>query len=132
MTYGAMHTTTKELLQTAALEQGWFDKVTWPDELDWEEIEDEGDVPENLYQFAVIFEGALDEEFYLATDYEVNIAELLAQSCRDEAASALRNDDSVEIDYHESTPAWEVVVTEYAYEDAGPVKVKITSGDTHS
>jgi hypothetical protein len=72
-------------------------------------------IPDNLYEISVMFEGALDEEFLVQTDCEVNIADWIAEGCR--ATSMLLGGER----------NWEVIVTEYAHDDAGPQRYRVSS-----
>ena len=83
MPYGTITKFTREYLTKRAAESNIaLDKLG----LDYEFPEEESELEklDNWYEISVIFEGALDEEFYVVTDYEVNIADWVAETCRDE------------------------------------------------
>lgn len=70
----------------------------------------------DIYQFSVICDGALDEEFCAVTDYEVNLADWLAEHCR-----LSITDGEIE--------NFEIIVTNYVEEDAGEVRYRVSSWD---
>lgn len=115
MPYGSMHETTREyLIKRAQQSSVPLEKLGFDPDMSFEEsLEEDVHAPDNLYQISVIFDGALDEEFYVQTDYEVNIADWIAEQCAEEAT-------------HNEGASWEIIVQEYAYEDAGPVRYKVT------
>lgn len=119
MTYGSVTQHTREWLTLRAEQSGIsldalglepdFDQ--WFDEND--ELKPDVELPSNLYMISVIFGGALDEEFYVLTNHEVNIADWLAEDCRNEVEK-------------QPGESWEIIVTEYMHEDAGPVRYRIS------
>lgn len=63
---------------------------------------------------AVIFGGALDEEFpFWDSMYAVNVADWLAEQCAEESARQGGED-------------WEIIVSEYIPDDAGSVLYRVT------
>lgn len=109
MPYGTPSAETVELLHLRA-HQGNLetDKLGLNPEVDYDEPES---WPENFYDISIIIDGALDEEFSLVTDYEVNIADWIAESLRDDP----------EVDC-----SWAVMVHEVMYEDVGILKYQVT------
>lgn len=111
MPYGNMLETTKQYIERRAAESavsldmlGLEPNIPEPDEADeyWPDTD-------GIYTVAVIFGGALDEQFDIGpTIYEVSIADWIAEQCAEEAAK-------------QDGEGWEVIVTEYAYEDGGCV-----------
>lgn len=134
MTYGSMHDTTRVyLIERAKQSNITLDKLGLDPDLSFEEAPgDEVAIPDNLYQISVIYGGALDEEFYVQTIYEVNIADWLAEQCSLESQKNYELSVRAGIEHDDSSlvaPApesWEVIVQEYAYEDAGPVHYRVT------
>lgn len=114
MPYGTISQATEELLKRRAGEGNIpVEKLGLDPEMP--SIPDR--IPDNLFAISVIVNGALDEDFYVLTDYEVNIADWIAEDLRETAR------------VQESTPNaiedWEVLVTEVVYEDAGPVRYRV-------
>jgi hypothetical protein len=103
-----MYQSTREYLETRATQSG----------LSWEQVvgnEQEDTDPAAVV--AVIFGGALDEEFCLwDTMYAVNVADWLAEQCAEESARQGGED-------------WEIIVSEYSYEDVGSVLYRISDTD---
>lgn len=62
---------------------------------------------DQVVEVAVIWDGALDEDFYMDRLYAVNVADWLAEECA--------NESEADPDH----PSWEVLVTEYVPDDAG-------------
>jgi hypothetical protein len=120
MTYGTMHDTTRKLIERRAAESNIElsklglepDLNTWFD--DEFQLKVGVELPANLYEISVIFGGALDEEFLVWTDYEVNIADWIAEQCREESE---KQDDET----------WEILVSEWMPEDSGPVRYRTAS-----
>ncbi len=73
----------------------------------------------DIYEFFVVYDGAVDEEFYAITIYEVNVADWLAQSCRDE----VENYDG------EYLPTWSVEVYNFPRTEGDSPKYKVSSED---
>ena len=141
MTYGSMHRATREYIGERLKQSN----LTWS-KLGIEpcmEIEERGDelayctlpndhnsvgAPRNMrahlfllpgtqteiYEFSIICDGALDEEFCAVTMYEVNLADWLAEHCR----------KSIE---DEEIENFEVIVTNYVFDDAGEVRYRVSS-----
>jgi hypothetical protein len=107
MTYGSVSEETKELLYLRAHQSNLeTDKLGLNPDFDYEDPES---WPPNLYEISIIVQGALDEEFYVVTDYEVNIADWIAEDLRDNNAGD-----------------FDVMVNEVMYEDAGILKYRVT------
>lgn len=112
MSYGDILDTTRELLLRRAQQSG----------VPAEELGLDGSVPESdddtdwpdtagFFQVSVIVSGALDEEFTIGpTMYEVNIADWIADELPRDCT-------------------WEIIVSEYSYEDAGAVHYIVRSGE---
>lgn len=66
---------------------------------------------DNTYEISVIFGEALDESFYVTTDYEVNIADWIAEDCANEVLK-------------QPGESWEVIVTEP--NDSGVVRYRVS------
>lgn len=110
MTYGTPSPETVELLHLRAHQSGLdTDKLGLNPEIDYEKPES---WPPNFYSISIIVGGALDEEFDVVTDYEVNMADWIAESLRDDA-NIMAED-------------WSVMVHEVMYEDAGILKYQVT------
>jgi len=111
MPYGTPSVETVECLHLRA-HQGNLDtdKLGLNPEIDYEKPES---WPPNFYEISIIVGGALDEEFYVVTDYEVNMADWIAESLRDDP-------NMVEGE------TWQVMVHEVMYEDAGILKYQVT------
>lgn len=107
MPYGTPSVETVETLHLRA-HQGNLDtdKLGLNPEIDYEKPES---WPPNFYEISVIIGGALDEEFYVVTDYEVNMADWIAESLRDSHVTD-----------------FSVMVHEVMYEDAGILKYQVT------
>jgi len=108
MPYGSVSEETRELLYVRA-HQGNLetDKLGLNPDVDYDDPES---WPPNLYEISIIVQGALDEEFYVVTDYEVNIADWIAEDLRD----------------NEYVSDFVVMVHEVMYEDAGILKYTVT------
>lgn len=97
-----MHQSTRDYLLKRATESG----------LKWEQLAVDFE-EDPVYEVSVIYGGSLDEDFYLGdTGYEVNIADWIAELCAREAST--------------DSESWEILVTEYLEEDAGPVRYRVT------
>lgn len=126
MPYGTMHTLTNEWIKQRATHSGiLIAQLGLEPDLDFLECEGHEslsgaignveycdgscrstrDVPDDLHEITVIFGGALDESFYVQTDYEVNIADWIAEQCRHEAE---KQDDET----------WEIIVTRPTFNDS--------------
>lgn len=124
MTYGIMSSSTQALLAEHAVKSGWLypqiDLDPTPGhEPDCKQRDDDADCcerpyAEDVYEIAIIFGGALDESFYVGGIYEVNIADLLAEQCKEEAAK-------------QDGESWEVIVSEP--NDTGVVRYRVSSWD---
>jgi hypothetical protein len=79
--------------------------------LDDQDCSCDGDVNWS-YSVSIIFGGALDEEFYVTTDYEVTIADWLADQCREEVRTKQPGEQ------------WEIIVSEVG--DTGVVRYKVS------
>lgn len=125
MPYGIMQESTRELITRRAAQSGipierlgldpdfdkWYDDKGEPKGGTFAEI---GALfPDNLYEISVIFGGALDESFYVETDYEVNIADWIAEQCREESDK-------------QGGEQWEIIVSSYMHDDCGPVRYRVT------
>lgn len=121
MPYGSVLETTRKWLTKRATESNIsMDKLGLEPDMSFEEYEDQS-APDNLYEISVIYGGALDEEFYVQTIYEVNIADWIAEQC---AIESRRNGTP-----GEPLEQWEIIVSEYAFEDAGTVRYRVSSED---
>jgi len=106
MPYGIASSNTIEVLEDRSGQANIdFDKLGVEPEFDIENDDLDG-----IYQLSIIIGGALDEEFYIKTIYEVNIADWLAEDLRDSKIEE----------------PWEIIVSEVAYEDAGTVRYRVT------
>lgn len=76
--------------------------------------DEEVSIPDNLFTITILFDGMLEEEFYLWSDYEINVADWLAEDCERIAG---KDED------------WEVIVCPYVIDDAPPVHYKVSSWD---
>lgn len=122
MPYGGIQKSTRDHLAKRAEQSGVpFDKLgieVWTHQPDCN-----GSVAEdtctcngadNTYEITVIFGGALDEEFFVTTDYEVNIADWIAETCAEEAAK-------------QDSESWDVIVAEPGGEGAtGVVRYRVS------
>lgn len=128
MPYGSMNASTEKMLGELAVKNGWlYPQIDFDPEpghtadcRQKDRDHDENNTcdrpwAENVYEISVIFGGALDESFYVGGDYEVNIADALAEDCRTEAAK-------------QDGESWEVLVTE-ADSDSGVVRYRVSSWD---
>jgi hypothetical protein len=122
MPYGLMHRSTQTFLIAHAVRSGWvspnidFDPTPGHD-TDCTKRDDDADCcsrpyADDVYEIAVIFGGALDETFYVGGIYEVNVADLLAEQCREEAAK-------------QDGESWEIIVSEP--NDTGVVRYRVSS-----
>jgi hypothetical protein len=118
MPVGTIHKTTRELIERRAKQSNIeLSRLGLEPDMDtW--LDDEGNIkaelPDNLYAITVIFGGALDEEFFVWTDYEVNIADWIAEQCAEESRK-------------QGGEQWEVLVTEWIPDDAGPLRYRTAS-----
>lgn len=121
MPYGTVRPETREHILLRAHQSGIdVSKFTFEPSFDFEDdpTVNGGVQPDDLYEFSVIYGGALDESFYMLTDvYEVNIADWIAELLRTESEADADHGD------------WSVIVTEYAYEDAGVQRYRVDSVD---
>lgn len=118
MPYGTISEQSRAYIEYRARQSGIdLEKLGLEPEMpDLESEADEVPIPDNLYEISVIYAGALDESFYVQSDYEVNIADWLAELCRNDVANETQS----------SSSSWEVIVTEYAHEDAGAVRYRVS------
>lgn len=83
----------------------------------WTELKD---IP-NLYTFTITCDNSVEEEFQLITDYEVNIADWIAEDLQDAVS-------------HDDIESWEVKVAAYRFssEEKEEVKYAVRSGEIES
>ena len=113
MPYGVILDSTRNYLLHRAAQAG-VEPAGLGLEYQWPDDEDHLS-PENLYEFTVIFDWVLDEQFYAATDHPLTIADWIADQCREESA-------------RQQTEQWAVIVSRYHPDDDGPVRYHV-SGD---
>jgi len=120
MPYGtALDSTRRYIEKRAAQSNISLDKIGLDGELP--EVNDSDpewpSVPSGTYNIAVIFGGALDEEFTLVgTLYEVNVADWIAEQCREEAAN-------------QGGETWEVIVSEFSWDEPGTVRYRVSDSE---
>lgn len=98
MTYGTIHSTTRDYLTVRAIQSGLDTAKLGLDPSDENIDETVG----CTFEISVVYGGALDEEFTVVTEYEVNIADWIAEQCESEAIFNLddleyRDEWSVEV-----------------------------------
>lgn len=113
MPYGTISTVTRDWLVARAARDGITeDQLGLEPELpDLESEAEEVPIPDNLYEISITFDGALDEVFYVQTDYEVNIADWLAEQCAEESAK-------------QEGESWRIDVAFYSISDDYPGEYK--------
>jgi hypothetical protein len=116
MTYGTISEATKLHILKRAEESGIAEfklglDFEFPEDLDFYAEQVNWNQPDNLFEVSIFAGGALDEEFTILSDYEVNIADWIAET--------LRSNEEVE--------DWEVLVTVWTYEGGGAVRYRVNN-----
>lgn len=115
MPYGTIRQITKDHLLARAKDSGLME-VDLGIEPEWDEESNEP-LPDNLYEIAVIYGGGLDESFYIQTDYEVNIADWVAEMLKQESEADADHAD------------WSVIVSTVTLNDTSETHYRVSSDD---
>src|SRR4051812_28788785 len=86
MPYGTVRPETRQHIESRMREEGIpLEAIKWEPDMFFEDSRSEDPIPEDLYEIAVIYGGALDESFCIITCYEVNLVDWIAEMCMTES-----------------------------------------------